>query len=139
MTMPLAFRVIENISWHTSKSEIEIYIDKINYETRPLSDEELSAVVSHDFPIRIIADFDDRAFLNHDFKDRIEYVKWTIELKAGSTIKTILDVIKKMPVYGYWECQQPILKKRERRFPMITNDEYYESPHVYEMKLSMGT
>ena len=135
MNKSVAFKVIENLAWRTEGKDIKIYVDRNTCETRHLTHDELSAAMPNDFPIRIVAEFDERAFPEEDFHDRIEFVEWSVELKAGSSVTNILDVIKRMPAYGYWESIRPQLARREKRFPSGIP----ESSHVYILKLNTGT
>jgi hypothetical protein len=86
-TQKLAFKVISKITWHTKWKYVKIYKDNPDEDAdyhdqiRDLTEEELSAVVSHDCPLRIKADFDGRAF--PEPSDYIEFVDWTLELKPG--------------------------------------------------------
>jgi len=133
-THELACNVISNIYWHSNDEMFRIYNDREDCVERDLTKEELSAVVSNEYPLRIVADsFDNRAFLDSNLENAVEYVRWTVVLKPGATIQNILDVVKRMPVYGYWECDRPVLEKRESRFV------FRQSELTYTLKLFMGT
>ncbi len=143
-TQKLAFKVISKLAWHSREKEFKIYKDNLDDDVeypdriRDLTEEELSAVVSHDFPLRIKADFDERAFSEPN--EHIEFINWSLELKPGVTIATIIETIKRMPVYGYWECKPPTLAPRIPRFPCSHPEEEENEPkYMYILTLRLGT
>ncbi len=139
----LAFSVISRINWHYNPNaplkdpKILIkdeYDHNLNYDDnyRDLTDEELNAVISEKYPIRLYdASFDQRAW-PEEFEKTIDFVKWSIQLKPKSTIRDILKVVKRMPFYGYWECKPPTLQILKHGYNP------WEEP-VYVMPFRFGT
>ncbi len=143
-THNLAFNVISRINWHYApenrglqelkvRKKIE-YDESLSYEDnyRDLTEKELNAVISKKYPLRVVdADFDERAWPK-EFEKIIDNVHWSVQLKPNSTIRDLLQVIKRMPFYGYWECKPPTLQLVKHHY-MPHND------LVYVMKLRFGT
>jgi hypothetical protein len=142
----LAFKVIKKLSWHTHDgNKFKIYKDgefddevDFNDKIRDLTKEEYNAVISDKYPLRIVANFDKRAW-TQKYNKIIEFCDWTIELKPKTTIREMLDVIRKMPVYGYWECDPPKIFPRPKQYSFAPDDLFNEPKYMYIMELTMGT
>lgn len=133
----LAFSVISKLQWEARRGELnefKISKDKDGNSTnfrRDLTEEELNAVISENYPLRIITSFDERAW-PIEFENFMDFVEWTIQLQPKSTIKDMIEAIKKMPCYGGWECNPPRFCILPDRFKMK-----YEK--VYLLELVFGT
>lgn len=141
----LAHRVLRHICWHSREKDVRVYKyeiedrSELSYEdiVRDLTQDELDAIISVKYPLLILAEFDERSFINKNMDNIVGYVSWKLELKKGAKVQDVISVIKNMPVYGYWECKPPKLYKRPLRFPPNCGVE--ESNKWYILNLRFGT